>query len=87
MIDWLRGEVVWDGRALLVPAAVPSGQAICRIPRETVHVLRLYSDALGREINLERRNIVEKLAPFLMTKLARANHGEVVELFPWEVDD
>jgi hypothetical protein len=50
-------------------------------------VLRLYSDAIGREINLERQNIVEKLAPFLITKLARANHGEVVELLPWEVED
>jgi hypothetical protein len=47
----------------------------------------LYSDAIGREISLERQSIVEKLAPFLVTKLSRASDGEVVELFPWEVED
>jgi len=34
-----------------------------QVPRDTVHVIRLYSDAIGREIYLERHRIVEKLAP------------------------
>jgi hypothetical protein len=58
-----------------------NGRVICRVPRETIHKLRPYSDAIGREIHLERHNIVERLAPFLMAKLSRAAAGETLELF------
>ncbi|MFL5236036.1 MAG: hypothetical protein ACJ8EL_00230 [Rhizomicrobium sp.] len=41
-----------------------NGRVSCRVPRETIHKLRPYSEAIGREIRLERQKIVEKLAPF-----------------------
>jgi hypothetical protein len=50
-------------------------------------MLRLYSDAIGREIHLERQKIAEKLSPFLAAKLSKAINVEAVELFPWEVRD
>ncbi len=87
MVSWSFDEVTWDGQALLVPGTTESGQVVCRVPRNTSHVLRLYSDAIGREIHLERQRIAEKLAPFLAAKLSRATNGESVELFPWEVQD
>ena len=87
MVSWSFDEVTWDGQALLVPGTTESGQVVCRVPRNTIHVLRLYSDAIGREIQLERQRIAEKLAPFLAAKLSRATNGESVELFPWEVRD
>ena len=87
MVSWSFDEVTWDGQALLVPGTTESGQVVCRVPRNTIHVLRLYSDAIGREIQLERQRIAEKLAPFLAEKLSRATNGESVELFPWEVRD
>ena len=87
MVSWLFDEVTWDGQALLVPGTTECGQVVCRVPRSTIHVLRLYSDAIGREIHLERQRIAEKLAPFLAAKLSRATNGETVELFPWEVRD
>jgi hypothetical protein len=59
----LLDEITWDGQALLVAAATENGRVTCRVPRETIHALRIYSDIIGREIQLERRNIVEKLAP------------------------
>ena len=87
MVNWSFDKVTWDGQALLVPATTEWGHVVCRVPRNTIHVLRLYSDAIGREIDLERQRIAEKLAPFLAAKLSRATSGEPVELFPWEVRD
>ena len=87
MVSWSFDKVTWDGQALVVLATTESGQVVCRVPRNTIHVLRLYSDAIGREIHLERQRIAEKLAPFLAAKLSRATSGESVELFPWEVRD
>ena len=82
----LLDEIVWDGHALLVAAATENGRVICRVPRETIHKLRPYSDAISREINLERQIIVERLAPFLMAKLSQPTASGTLELFPWEVD-
>ena len=87
MVNWFLDEVTWDGQALLVTATIQSGQVVRRVPRATIHMLRLYSDAIGREIHVERQKIAEKLAPFLVAKLSRAADGEAVELFPWEVQD
>ena len=87
MVSLSFDEVTWDGQALVVLATTESGQVVCRVPRNTIHMLRLYSDAIGREIHLERQRIAEKLAPFLAAKLSRATNGESVELFPWEVRD
>jgi hypothetical protein len=83
----LLDEIAWDGQVLLVAAATDNGQVTCRVPRETIHALRLYSDIIGREIELERRKIVERLAPFLIAKLSRTPADETLELFPSEVHD
>lgn len=77
----LLDELMRNGQALLAPATTENGRVICRVPRETTHKLRPYSDAIGPEIQLERHNIAERLAPFLMTKLSRAAAGETLELF------
>ena len=87
MVSWSFDEVSWDGHTLLVPGTTKSGQVLGRVPRSTIHVLRLYSDAIGREIHLERQRIAEKLAPFLAAKLSQATNRETIELFPWEVRD
>jgi hypothetical protein len=83
----LLDEITWDGQALLVAAATENGHVICRVPRETIHALRVYSDLIGREIQLERRNIVEKLALFLIAKLSQVAAGATPELLLWEVED
>ena len=87
MVRLLFDQVTWDGRALLVPATTESGQIVCKVPRNTIHMLRLYSDVIGREIHLERQRIAEKLAPFLVAKLSQVTGAEAVELLPWEVRD
>jgi hypothetical protein len=87
VVRWLFDQVAWDGQTLLVPATTESGQVLCKVPRNTIHMLRLYSDAIGRGIYLERQKIAEKLSPFLAAKLSKAIKVEAVELFPWEVRD
>jgi hypothetical protein len=87
VVRWLFDQVTWDGQTLLVPATTDSGQILCKVPRNTIHMLRLYSDAIGREIHLERQKIAENLSPFLAAKLSKAINVEAVELFPWEVRD
>jgi hypothetical protein len=77
----------WDGQALLTTGVTENGPVTCRVPRQTIHKLRLYSDAIGREIQLERQKIVEKLAPFLIAKLSQTAVGEALELLPWELED
>jgi hypothetical protein len=87
MAAQLLDEITWDGQALLVAAETDNGQVTCRVPRETIHALRIYSDIIGREIQGERRKIVERLAPFLIAKLSQAAAGETPELLPSEVRD
>lgn len=79
--------IEWDGRALSFEAAIEAGRVTCRVPRETVHVLRLYDDAIAREIYQERHQIVQKLTPFLLAKLSLAEAGQTIELLPSEVRD
>ncbi|RQH14796.1 hypothetical protein [Bradyrhizobium sp. RP6] len=79
------GEIEWDGKAIVVGAATPFGHVSCRIPRETIHALPVYSDALEREIRLERHLILERLAPALRTKISTSGAGEPVDLWPWEI--
>jgi hypothetical protein len=80
-------QIVWDGQALYIEASTDIGPVICKVPRDTVHVIRLYSDAIGREIFLERHRIVQKLDPFLRAKLLFAEAGQVIELLPSDVED
>jgi hypothetical protein len=87
VVRLLFDQVTWDGRALLVPATTASGEIVCKVPRNTIHKLRLYSDVIGREIHLERQRIAKKLAPFLVAKLSQVTDVEAVELLPSEVGD
>jgi hypothetical protein len=80
-------EIDWDGHALYVEPATDIGPVSCKVPRDTLHVIRLYSDAIGREIYLERHRIIQQLAPFLHAKLSLAEAGQTIELLPWEVED
>ena len=87
MAGQLLDDIVWDGQALLVGAVTQHGQVICKMPRETIHALRIYSDIIGREIQLERQNIVQRLAPFLIAKLSKVTPSEPLQLQPSDVVD
>lgn len=80
-------QIEWNGRWLSFEAETSRGCITCRIPRDTIHVIRLYGDAIDREIYLDRHRIVEKLAPFLRTKLSVGTSAEIIELLPCDVED
>jgi hypothetical protein len=79
------GEIEWDGKAILIQAATEFGPVPCRIPRETIHALPIYSDAIEREIRLERHLILERLASSLRIKISSSGARAPVELWPWEI--
>lgn len=80
-------KIDWDGQALYFEAATSGGSVTCKVPRATVHAIRLYSDAIGREIYLERHHIVQKLAPFVRAKLSAVENVQMIELLPCDVTD
>lgn len=81
----LSDQIDWDGSALCFNIELNSGQVRFRVPRATVHAIRYYSDAIEREILIDRFLIVEKLAPYLRAKLSVAQAGDTLELLPNEV--
>lgn len=83
----LSDQIDWDGRALCFSAKLKSGKVHCRVPRDTVHAIYIYNDAMEREIVRDRFRIVEKLTPFLRAKLSHALAGETLEIHPEEISD
>lgn len=70
------GDIEFVGEIEAMASPSWSGQrphlgTSCRIPREIIHALPIYSDALEREIRLERHLILERLAPALRAQISR----------------
>lgn len=78
--------IEWDGNSLSVWAVTHRGRVLCEVPRDTIHTLSIYNDAIGREIQRDRRDILERLQPALIAKIAQATLAsvstEIVPLFP-----
>jgi hypothetical protein len=77
----LENEIHWDGERLSVWAVTPKHRILCEIPRDTIHHIRLYSDAITREIARDREEIIDRLRPYVIAKVAAAN-GSSVRLQP-----
>jgi hypothetical protein len=81
----ISDQIDWDGSALCFDARRGGGLVRCRVPRDTVHAIPYYNDAIEREIVIDRFRIVEKLAPVLLARLSAAHAGDMLELLPDEV--
>jgi hypothetical protein len=81
----VTNQISWDGSALCFDMLIDGSYVRCRVPRDTVHEIRFYRDALEREIVIDRFRIVNKLAPFLRAKQVMMRTGDVLELRPDEV--
>jgi len=77
----LEPDVEWDGTCLLVWADTGRGRVRCDIPRDTIHALPPFSDAIGREILRDRAEIVERMRPVLLRRIARGGH-DVIRIDP-----
>lgn len=82
----LEKEIGWDGEHLSVWAITPKSRVRCDIPRETIHSIWLYSDALSREIARDREEIIERIRPSVIAKVAAAA-GPSVRLQPSDLAD
>jgi hypothetical protein len=87
-VSYLRGLVVssefigvgWDGAGLPVHASTGAGQMPGRVPRDTIHAIPFYSDAIDREIRSERHSILQEPAPTPRAELTVAEPGEWADL-------
>ena len=80
-IHQIEDEVLWDGKNLTVWAVTNRGRIRCEILRETIHEIPTFSDAITREIDRDRREIVDRLRPFLLAKVAESTES-VIRLLP-----
>jgi len=74
--------IVWDGNSLSAIVAIDNRRVTCVIPRETIHTLPLYGDAVGWEIDRHKLDIFERVKIALGSKLASTDglHATHVEL-------
>lgn len=66
----LEQEASWDGQILSVWINAGKHRILCNIPRETIHVIPLFSDAISREIRRDRHEILTRLRPAIEKKIA-----------------
>jgi len=85
-----ENEIGWDGRILSVRAVTHRGRVLCEVPRDTIHTLSIYNDAIDREIKRDRHDIFERLRPALVAKLSQTALDAVpmdpVALFPEDLN-
>ncbi len=80
----IEGEIEWDGERLIVWVTTDRGRIRCEIPRETIHEIPLFSDAISREIDRDRKEIVDRIRSNLLNKVARSEE-QVVRINPGDV--
>jgi hypothetical protein len=77
-------EIQWDGNNLSVWAVSNGARILCKIPRATIHEVRLFGDALAREIARDRLEIFDRLRPALTAKIVR-EASSPIELQPTDL--
>ena len=74
-------EIAWDGSRLSVWARRGMDRVLCLVPRDAIHCIHIYNDAIGREIERDRLDIFERLRPVLISKIRR---GETISVGPFQ---
>jgi hypothetical protein len=77
----IEDEIQWDGESLAVWVVTNRGRIRCEIHREAIHEIPLFGDAISREIDRDRREIVDRIRPILLTKVTKSDE-HVVQLHP-----
>lgn len=62
-------EIEWDGQYLSRWAIVDGNRTQVRVPREMIHNMPMYNDAIEREIQRDKEDIFEKLKPNILADL------------------
>ena len=82
----LEKEIHWDGEHLSVWAVTSKTRVLCQIPSETIHHIRLYSDVITREIARDKEEIMDRIRPAVIAKVAAVG-GISVRLEPSDLFD
>jgi hypothetical protein len=62
-------EIEWNGRELSITVRTDTGSVLCTIPRDTIHGIPIYNDAVGWEIERNKADIFERLKSALSNKI------------------
>jgi hypothetical protein len=82
-----ENNIQWDGEKLSVWAVTRRGRIVCAIPRDTIHVLSIYNDAIEREIKRDQQDIFERLRPALIAKIQNTLDAASVDPIPLFPED
>jgi hypothetical protein len=63
-------EIEWDGQFISRWAIVDGKRTQIRVPREMIHGLPMYNDAIEREIQRNKEDIFERLKPGILLDLS-----------------
>jgi hypothetical protein len=74
--------VHWERECVVVWASTEHGRVECKIPRDTIHCIPRYRDSISREISRDRNEIVDRLRPILMAKVAAGAEDGTIILLP-----
>ena len=76
-------SMVWDGSSLSIIIGIDDREVTCVIPRNTVHALPHYNDAVSWEIDRHKADIFERVKAMLERKLTQQRQESVrIELSP-----
>jgi hypothetical protein len=62
-------EIEWNGRELSITVRTDIGSVLCTIPRDTIHSIPIYNDAVSWEIERNKADIFERLKSALSNKI------------------
>jgi hypothetical protein len=81
----LENDVHWEGECIVVWASTEQGRVQCKIPRDTIHCIPRFRDAISREIVRDRNEIVDRLRPILIAKVAAGSEDGTIVLLPQDL--
>ena len=62
-------KIGWDGTSLSRWAVIGGNRVHIKLPREMIHSIPIYNDAIGSEIERYKADIFERLKPKLLAYL------------------
>jgi hypothetical protein len=63
-------EIEWDGQSISRWAIIDGKRIQVRLPRDLIHSITIYNDAIDREIERDKEDIFEKLKPSILADLS-----------------
>jgi hypothetical protein len=66
-------DVEWNGGRLSVWVTIDAGRILCQASRDAIHCLAIYNDAVTWEIERYKSDILERLKPAFVAKIAAGN--------------